>query len=61
MAAFLGIKPSHLGWAVNEGAIHHDAQGLYPCETVTAQQVQTTRPEDKPRSPWGAINKPVEW
>jgi hypothetical protein len=37
MAAFLGIKVSHLGWAVNEGVIQHDAQGLYPCETVTAQ------------------------
>jgi phage terminase large subunit GpA-like protein len=25
------------------------------------RQGQTTRPEDKPRSPWRAINRPIEW
>jgi phage terminase large subunit GpA-like protein len=24
-------------------------------------QGQTMRPEDKPRSPWGAINRSIEW
>lgn len=32
-----------------------------PTDTDGWQQVQTTRPEDKPRSPWGAINRPIEW
>jgi hypothetical protein len=32
-----------------------------PNDTDRWQQVQTTRPEDKPRSPWGVQNKPVVW
>ena len=43
MAAFLGIKPSRLGWAGKEGIIKRDEQGRYPCETVTAQWLEYER------------------
>jgi hypothetical protein len=36
MAAFLGIKPSRLEWAGKEGIVKREADGFYPCETVTA-------------------------
>jgi phage terminase large subunit GpA-like protein len=32
-----------------------------PSDTDGWQKVVTTRPEDIPRSPWGAINRPIEW
>jgi phage terminase large subunit GpA-like protein len=31
-----------------------------PSDTDGWQQAVTTRPEDKPRSPWGAINRPID-
>jgi hypothetical protein len=43
MAAFLGIKPSRLESAGNEGIIKRDEQGLYPCETVTAEWLDYER------------------
>jgi phage terminase large subunit GpA-like protein len=32
-----------------------------PSDTDQSKEASSTRPEDKPRSPWGVLNRPVEW
>jgi hypothetical protein len=43
MAAFLGIKTNRLERVSSEGILTRDEDGLYPCETVTAQWLQYER------------------
>jgi len=54
----VGKEPEKKEQPVKWGVV---SRAPLPNDTDGWQQAVTTRPEDKPRSPWGAINRPIEW